>query len=197
MEKSTKTDNFLQAIKKYADQQRNAMREEVEHLKEEKLNEAKQKAKRDSGKLVKDKIEEIKNRETSKLAKLTQDGQKELFLERAKMTEDIFKKAEEKLIEYSKTTEYSEKLTQSAKEIANLFGNKEYVIYLSEKDLAYSDKLKALFNENTEISADKSIKIGGIKGFCHSMNIVADETLDSKLYEQRNWFIENSGLSVL
>ena len=29
------------------------------------------------------------------------------------------------------------------------------------------------------------------------MNIVADETLDSKLYAQKKWFIENSGLSVL
>ena len=45
--------------------------------------------------------------------------------------------------------------------------------------------------------ADKSIKIGGIKGFCKAMNIVADETLDSKLYAQKEWFIENSGLSVL
>ena len=29
------------------------------------------------------------------------------------------------------------------------------------------------------------------------MRIVADETLDTKLSAQREWFIENSGLSVL
>ena len=53
------------------------------------------------------------------------------------------------------------------------------------------------FAGSTEVVADKSIKIGGIKGFCKAMNIVADETLDSKLYAQKEWFIENSGLSVL
>lgn len=33
-----KTDNFLKAIKKYADEQRSAMQTEVAQLKEEKLN---------------------------------------------------------------------------------------------------------------------------------------------------------------
>ena len=57
--------------------------------------------------------------------------------------------------------------------------------------------LKALFSGETEVCTDKTIKIGGIKGYCKALSIVADETLDSKLYAQREWFIENSGLSVL
>ena len=48
MNKTAKTDNFLKAIKKYADEQRNAMRTEVEQLKEEKIKEAEKKAKYDS-----------------------------------------------------------------------------------------------------------------------------------------------------
>lgn len=39
-----KTDNFLKAIKKYADEQRSAMQTEVAQLKEEKLKEATEKA---------------------------------------------------------------------------------------------------------------------------------------------------------
>ena len=38
-----KTDNFLKAIKKYADEQRSAMQTEVAQLKEEKLKEATEK----------------------------------------------------------------------------------------------------------------------------------------------------------
>ena len=44
MEKAKKTDNFLNAIKKYADEQRNAMHEEVEQLKDEKIKEAEKRA---------------------------------------------------------------------------------------------------------------------------------------------------------
>lgn len=197
MEKTAKTDNFLKAIKKYADNQRNAIRTEVEHLKEEKIREAEKKAKYDSDKLIKDRLEAKRNEETSKLAKMTQDGQKKLFLERAEMTESVFKKAEDKLIEYTKTAEYLKKFEESAKNIAALFGNESCTIYVNEKDMASAEKIKSLFSGETELSVDKSIKIGGLKGYCKSMSIVADETLDSKLYAQKSWFIENSGLSVL
>ena len=197
MNKTAKTDNFLKAIKKYADEQRNAMRTEVEQLKEEKIKEAEKKAKYDSEKLIKDKLEAKRNEETSRLAKLTQEGQKKLFLERAEMTDSVFKKAEEKLALYTKTAEYSEKLMESTKNIAALFGSESCTLYLNEKHMSFADKLKTLFVGETEVCTDKTIKIGGLKGYCKALSIVADETLDSKLYAQREWFIENSGLSVL
>ena len=181
-----KTDNFLKAIKKYADEQRSAM-----------LKEATEKGRHDSEKYIKDKLEESRNRQTGILAKKIQEGQKKLFLERAEMTESVFKKAEEKLVEYTKTSDYSNSLVKSAKEVAKLFADNDCVVYVNERDMKNSDKIKAVFAGSTEVVADKSIKIGGIKGFCKAMNIVADETLDSKLYAQKEWFIENSGLSVL
>ena len=52
-----KTDNFLKAIKKYADEQRSAMQTEVAQLKEEKLKEATEKGRHDSEKYIKDKLE--------------------------------------------------------------------------------------------------------------------------------------------
>ena len=51
MELNAKTDNFLKAILKYADDQRNSMRSEVEQIKEQKLKETEEKAKFDSEKL--------------------------------------------------------------------------------------------------------------------------------------------------
>jgi len=185
-----KTDNFLKAIKKYADEQRSAMQTEVAQLKEEKLKEATEKGRHDSEKYIKDKLEESRNRQTGILAKKIQEGQK-------KLTESVFKKAEEKLVEYTKTSDYSNSLVKSAKEVAKLFADNDCVVYVNERDIKNSDKIKAVFAGSTEVVADKSIKIGGIKGFCKAMNIVADETLDSKLYAQKEWFIENSGLSVL
>ncbi len=197
MEKTAKTDNFLKAIKKYAVEQRAIMRNEVEQLKEQKINEAEKKAKLDSEKMIKDKLEEKRNEQTSKIAKMTQEGQKQLFLERAEMTDSVFKKAEEKLIEYASTAEYIAKLEQSAKDIAALFCDESCTLYVNERDMASAEKLKSFFNGETEVCADKTIRIGGIKGYCKAMRIVADETLDSKLNAQREWFVENSGLSVL
>lgn len=197
MEKTAKTDNFLKAIKKYADNQRNTILNEVDNFKKEKIAEAKKKAEYDSEKLIKDKLEAKKNEQTSKIAKLMQEGQRKLFLERAEMTESVFKKAEEKLIEFTKTTKYSELLNNYAKNISALFDGKSCVIYINERDMAFADQIKTLFGGKAELCADKTIKIGGLKGYCEALSIVADETLDSKLNAQREWFFENSGLSVL
>lgn len=197
MDKTVKTDNFLRAIKKYADRQRKHMREEVEQLKEIKLSEAEKKAKLDSKKLISDKLEAKRNEETSRLAKLTQDGQRKLFEKRAEMTEKIFETAAQRLVKYSESSEYKEMLLKNAKEVASVFKDQDCVVYVNEKDISMQAEIKAVFAGKAEIEADKGIKIGGLKGYCKAMSIVADETLDSKLEAQREWFIENSGLSVL
>lgn len=192
-----KTDNFLKAIKKYANAQKSAMRGEVKQLKTERLKEAEEKAKAERDSLVKTKLTESRSRQTALLATKTQEAQRNLFVERIAMTDEVFKLAAEKLDDYTKTDAYSARLTESAKEIAALFGDKDCVLYLNERDLDKADELSRLFSGSTEVQADKTIKIGGVKGYCESMGIIADETLDSKLEAQRDWFSENAELSVI
>ncbi len=190
------TDKFLKAIKKYAKAQKNALKGEVIQLKTERLKEAEAKAKRDSQRLLKDGLREKTNKSTALLAKETQESRKKLFLERAAMTEEIFSKAEEKLIAFTETGEYPDKLKKSAEAIHGLFGEESCTLYICERDLSYSEELKSIFGGNAEIEADKKIKIGGVRGFCESRGIIADETLDSKLNAQHGWFTENCTLSV-
>ncbi len=192
-----KTDNFLKAIKKYAGAQKKAMEGEVKQLKTERLKEAEEKAKRDSEALKKQKLNEVHNSQTAKLATKTQEGQKQLYIARAQMTEEVFKLASDKLKAYAQTAEYRAKLNGSAKAVAELFGGKDCIIYVNERDIAEAEQFKSLFSAGSEVKADKTIQIGGVKAYCESMGIIADETLDSKLDLQREWFVENAELSVL
>ncbi len=192
-----KTDNFLKAIKKYAGAQKKAMEGEVKQLKSERLKEAEEKAKRDSEALKKQKLNEVHNSQTAKLATKTQEGQKQRYIARAQMTEEVFKLASDKLKAYAQTAEYRAKLNDSAKAVAELFGGKDCIIYVNERDIAEAEQFKSLFSAGSEVKADKTIQIGGVKAYCESMGIIADETLDSKLDLQREWFVENAELSVL
>ena len=192
-----KTDNFLKAIRRYAKQQKSVMKGEVKQLKTERLKEAEEKAKRDSQRLIKDKLQETRTRQTAILAKKTQDGQRKLFIARSAMVEEVFKMAADKLVAFAKSDAYAAKLTDSAKAIAAVFDGRDCVLYVNERDLGAAEGIKALFGGSTEVRADKTIKIGGIRGYCASMGIIADETLDSKLEAQREWFVENAALSVL
>ncbi len=192
-----KTDNFLKAIKKYAKAQKNAMRGEVKQIKTERLREAEDKGKADSERLIKEKLTESRNRHTSQLAAKTREGQRRLFIERSTMVDEVFKLAADKLVYYAKSDEYAQKLIESAKTVAEVFEGRDCIIYLSERDLDRAPDVKAQFGGNVQVKADKTIKIGGVRGYCESMGIIADETLDSKLEAQRGWFVENAELSVL
>lgn len=52
MENTTKTDNFLQAIQRYTEEQKSIANTEVELLKEEKLKKAEENGKRDSERYI-------------------------------------------------------------------------------------------------------------------------------------------------
>lgn len=195
METTAKTDSFLKAIKKQALEKQESILNEISVMKANAIKNAEKKAKSDSEKLIREKLEEQRNEQRSSLAKKSQQAQKELFIKRLEMTDKVFEMAKAKLVEFTKTSAYNEKLLKSAKEISTLFGDESCIIYINEKDMDKADSIKAEFI-SAEIVADSSIVIGGIKGYCSAMNIVADETIDTKLYAQKDWFIENSGLKV-
>ena len=192
-----KTDNFIKAIKKYAKAQKNAMESEVKQLKTERLQEAEEQARRDSERMKKEMLAEKRSRQTAQLAAKTQEGQRKLFTARAAMTEEVFRLATEKLHAYVASDAYAAKLQSSAQAVAALFGSKDCVLYVAARDLAAAEALQACFSGKTEVHADKTIQIGGIRGYCPQMGIIADETLDAKLEAQREWFVENAALSVL
>lgn len=195
--KSNKTDKFLQAIQRYAKLQKNVIKVEAKQKKTERLKEAEKQARAESDKLVKDTLRCERNRQTAVLAKMTQESQKELFLERSKMVDEIFKAAKEKLAAFTQTEDYKNKLRDNAASIAELFDGKSCVLYANERDLSFVEGLAPIFKGGAEVRADAKVRIGGLRGYCEEMGIIADETLDSRLEDQREWFIENSSLAVL
>ncbi len=192
-----KPDRFLRAIKKYASEQKSAMKSEVKQMKIERLKAAEDQAKRDSEQLIREKLSEAQSRETVILASKTKEGQKKLFIARREMVDKVFEKAAERLIEYTKTDAYQKKLLESARAVAEVFGGSDCELYVNERDMKSADDIRALFGGNATVTADNSIRIGGVKGSCRSLRIIADETLDTKLEAQREWFVENASLSVL
>lgn len=45
-----------------------------------------------------------------------------------------------------------------------------------------------------EVTADTTIRLGGLRAKCGAVE--ADDTLDMKLEAQKDWFLQNSGMSI-
>ena len=120
----------------------------------------------------------------------------QIFIKRDEIKTDVFNRAKNKLIEFTKSDEYEKFVVNSAAEIKkNLVGrDKAITVYLRECDMALKNDIEQAFAFPCEFVADDKIEIGGIRAKFSS--VVIDDTIDARLNSQVDWFEENSGLDI-
>ena len=60
-----------------------------------------------------------------------------------------------------------------------------------------ADDIKKAFGRDCKVESSDEITIGGCRAGVAGGSTVADDTLDTRLEAQREWFLENSGMSVI
>lgn len=196
-ETENKTSNFLKAINKYAREQRQELKTEFDKFKKYELEKAEAEVLRDAYHLIQREMNQMKKGISSEVSKEEMLCKKEMFKKRNNIKEKVFIAVKEKLVCFTGTDKYADVMEEYAKEISKVLNEPGTVLYVCKRDLNLAPKLKAAFGLECSVEVSKDIKIGGILGMNSSMGIIADETIDSKLEEQSQWFDENSGLSVV
>ncbi len=192
----SKTDNFLKAIEKYAEQQRSKIQSEAEDFKQKELSKAEDEGLKEAYILIQKKMNDIKAEIASGLSRAENSSRKKIFVRRKEIEDDVFSQAEKKLCEYTKTPEYAASLKKSAAEIAGVLKADDVVVYVRKDDLKFADAIKSAVKGNCRVEQSDEISIGGLIGISKKMGLLVDETLDSRLEAQHEWFCENSGLKV-
>ena len=208
------SENFLKAIEKYAEEQRNKIRFESGSFKKQELEKAETEGIREAYTLIQREMAAIRTEISSQLSRDEMASRKKIFEKRNKMTENVFEKVTQRLVEFTKTADYEKLMLESVKKIAQALKADDVIFFIKESDLKFADKIKvaytaerlkdkkladkikSAFSPSCEVKSSKEIKIGGITGRSASLGLIADETLDTKLDGQREWFYQNSGLRV-
>ena len=197
MPSDEKASAFLEAINKYAEQQRNEIHAEVEQFKEEELKKAEIEVLTDAYTLIQKEMAQMRKEVATEISHEEMEGKKKLFLQRQEITQEVFEKAKEKLLAYTQTELYPSLLEGYASSIAKVLTKPGTILLVKASDLAFADRIQKAYALPCEVKADDSILIGGIRGSNAEMGLVADETMDSKLEAQYEWFFANSGLTIV
>lgn len=120
---------------------------------------------------------------------------KELIISRENMMLDVFKEVKEKIINFTKSDKYLDFLLNSTKKASEVIKGANIVIQLKEDDMKFSDEIKKAMGVNCSFEIDKSNYLGGLK--ISSENMIIDDTFENRLSEQDEWFMMNSGLSIV
>ena len=192
----SKTDNFLKAIEKYAEEQRSKIQSEAEDFRERELNKAEEEGLREAYVLIQKKMTDIRTQIAADLSRAETASRRKTFVRRKQIEDEVFEKAAKKLEAYTKTDKYAKSLEKSAKDISKVLGADDVVLKVRKSDLAKKNKIVLAFGRKCEVGETNDIRIGGMIGVSKKLGILIDETLDSKLETQREWFCDNSGLKV-
>lgn len=187
-----KVSDFIKAINAEADAKCEEIKNETDSYIERELKTAKKAAKANAKTVAASELSKLGEQSNADSYKSRVCQIKEIVAKRAEITDKVFAKATKEIIEFTQSGEYGDFLEKSAKNILSAIGD-DAVIYVKEDDDKYSSRLKAFCKD---VKTDKSIIIGGCKGENTSASMSADDTLDSRIKEQREEFYSYSGLSI-
>jgi ATP synthase, subunit E len=116
---------------------------------------------------------------------------------RSAITDGVFGDARDKLLSFTESDGYAEFLKRSAAGFAAVFPQGDVTVYLRPADMRFADDIKNAFGRDCKVESCDEITIGGCRAGVAGGSTVADDTLDTRLEAQREWFLENSGMSVI
>lgn len=198
MQRSYKSSNFLKVIDKYTKKQKSKITDEIKEHEEAELKKAESEIIEDTNNMIQKELLAMKNKIAIEISHKELEERKKLSLRRKEMMEDIFNACREKLFVFTNDSEkYSDYLKECARDISEILMRGDTVLYVRAEDMKYSDVIKEAFGRQCRIEVDKNILIGGIRGYSEVQGLIADETFDEKLKEQKDWAAETFGIRLV
>lgn len=197
MAETDKTSSFLKAINKYAKDQRREIKSKANEFKKKELQKAEAEVLRDSYFLIQREMAQMRKGIDREVSKMEVESKRRLLERRRKITENVFKQAEDKLLTFTKSKDYLGELKKRAASISTVLKEQDIVLFVKKEDLKFEKELVESFEGSCQVKQNDDIKIGGILGYSEKVGLIVDETLDSKLENQRGWFAENSQLDIV
>lgn len=191
-----KVSKFVEAITAYAEEQRDKILLDAETFKVERLQKAEEEVLTDAYRLIQKETAELRSEVMREMSRRDMSARKEVLNRRTQIMDEVFKRCEIKLGEFTSGPEYEDYMKNILKAMFTLMTTEGTTYIISTKDQHLSDKLSAICPDGCRIEVTDDIRIGGIRAINPINGQIIDNTLDSKLQSQRDWFTATSGLTV-
>ena len=87
-------------------------------------------------------------------------------------------------------------LKKSLQELGSVLPAQGTFYEIGRRDEALLPQIRELCPPGSDVAVTDDIRLGGIRGIHPSAGLMADNTLDARLEDQKNWFTANAGLTV-
>lgn len=191
---------FSAAVLAEAQKKRAEIETENEKIKSRKIDSVQDEYLNKAYTIIQNSIAQIKKADNEKVLNAQNNSRRELLLKRESIIDDVFEKADKKLMDFRETEAYAVWLERKLTEAVGLAGEGEKIVYARQEDTALVTKaISSISSENGSITLDKEEKSdfsGGIKLKNTLSNILIDCTFEELLESARADFLQKSGLRI-
>lgn len=186
---------FIEAINIDADEECENIKRKAREDKRKRLLESLERFEEISLRQIREQEKNIKKENNKKISQLENDFRKQLSEKRCSIEKEVFRKVEEKLKNFVKSDSYKQFLLDSARQIGLTVKGNDLVVFMREEDMYLAEEIKHAVGKECSVQSVKDIAIGGLKA-CTDIR-TADDTLEKRLENEHEWFMENSMMSIV
>ena len=169
---------------------------EAKELEAEAYQQIKAEAKKDADALLAKELVEISSNASVEASLSQEEKTKKLVETREAYVTKIFKEAKNRLNEFVNSEGYKMYLIKHMEKISSLYQMSDSILKLRQNDTKYADDLVKAYGIDLTVEVRDEIKIGGFIIENKATNVVVDESLDTALENQKEWFYKTSGLMI-
>ena len=169
---------------------------EAKELEAEAYQQIKAEAKKDADALLAKELVEISSNASVEASLSQEEKTKKLVETREAYVTKIFKEAKNRLNEFVNSEGYKMYLIKHMEKISSLYQMSDSILKLRQNDTKYADDLVKAYGIDLTVEVSDEIKIGGFIIENKATNVVVDESLDTALENQKDWFYKTSGLMI-
>ena len=169
--------------------------DEIADIREKALQGLEADAQREAGIVREQELKELQSEHAIRLSKAHEETNRKLMAKRKELSDLVFQSAKDEIKAFTKKDEYRDYLKKKASALAKR-SYTEAVFFVGKEDASLQDDIKEAYGKECEVQVDADIILGGLRLECAGLGIVIDETFDTALEEQKDWFYTNSGLFI-
>ena len=189
-----KMKKFQESIMETVETKKEELEAQMKKYKQKELEEYENEILSEAFVKIQSKISQL-NAETEKeLMEITTEFKRKLYELSGEYFEKIFLEVMERLIFYTETIEYKNKFLDKISTLPRLDGS---IIKITLKDIHLKESIEKVYENSVNvITDDEEVLIGGFIFENKTHNLKEDQSLFTKLENQKDWFYQNSGLIV-
>lgn len=191
-----KIDKFAHDIMNDVSRQRNKVMEQTEKELEDIFEEKELEYLSKAYEVIQSGLKSIHKEKNEILSRAIMDSKRDILKARNDMIKAIFADAEKDLIAHTKSETYYDELCQMIKEGIMEIGEGDLKIFIAYTDKQHLHALEKKFDQEIVLEDKHEKMIGGCKIYNQSKNLYLDNSFYTKLYGQKETFLQQCKLEI-